>query len=178
MNIKQQSLKDIIKNSLNGDINAQDCLIKRFNAKLWKLSYQIDKENAEDIYQDLALFLFKLLSKLSLNKFTEGGLVNYINISLNHEMIHIRNKIYAKNKNEIPLLDEEPMLENPYHIIETNLLLKAIKSYKKKDEWDLLIALVILNIPVTKLSKIYNVSIQAIYQKRKRIQQKIKNICS
>jgi hypothetical protein len=33
MNIKQQSLKDIIKNSLNGDINAQDCLIKRFNAK-------------------------------------------------------------------------------------------------------------------------------------------------
>ncbi|RHG04639.1 sigma-70 family RNA polymerase sigma factor [Megamonas funiformis] len=178
MNIKQQSLKDIIKNSLNGDINAQDCLIKRFNAKLWKLSYQIDKENAEDIYQDLALFLFKLLSKLSLNKFTEGGLVNYINISLNHEMIHIRNKIYAKNKNEIPLLDEEPMLENPYHIIETNLLLKAIKSYLKKDEWDLLIALVILNIPVTKLSKIYNVSIQAIYQKRKRIQQKIKNICS
>lgn len=156
MNIKQQSLKDIIKNSLNGDINAQDCLIKRFNAKLWKLSYQIDKENAEDIYQDLALFLFKL----------------------NHEMIHIRNKIYAKNKNEIPLLDEEPMLENPYHIIETNLLLKAIKSYLKKDEWDLLIALVILNIPVTKLSKIYNVSIQAIYQKRKRIQQKIKNICS
>lgn len=93
-------------------------------------------------------------------------------------MIHIRNKIYAKNKNEIPLLDEEPMLENPYHIIETNLLLKAIKSYLKKDEWDLLIALVILNIPVTKLSKIYNVSIQAIYQKRKRIQQKIKNICS
>lgn len=178
MNIKQQSLKDIIKNSLNGDINAQDCLIKRFNAKLWKLSYQIDKENAEDIYQDLALFLFKLLSKLSLNKFTEGGLVNYINISLNHEMIHIRNKIYAKNKNEIPLLDEEPMLENPYHIIEINLLLKAIKSYLKKDEWDLLIALVILNIPVTKLSKIYNVSIQAIYQKRKRIQQKIKNICS
>lgn len=178
MNIKQQSLKDIIKNSLNGDINAQDCLIKRFNAKLWKLSYQIDKENAEDIYQDLALFLFKLLSKLSLNKFTEGGLVNYINISLNHEMIHIRNKIYAKNKNEIPLLDEEPMLENPYYIIETNLLLKAIKSYLKKDEWDLLIALVILNIPVTKLSKIYNVSIQAIYQKRKRIQQKIKNICS
>lgn len=129
MNIKQQLLKDIIKNSLNGDINAQDCLIKRFNAKLWKLSYQIDKENAEDIYQDLALFLFKLLSKLSLNKFTEGGLVNYINISLNHEMIHIRNKIYAKNKNEIPLLDEESMLENPYHIIETNLLLKAIKSY-------------------------------------------------
>ena len=178
MNIKQQSLKDIIKNSLNGDINAQDCLIKRFNAKLWKLSYQIDKENAEDIYQDLALFLFKLLSKLSLNKFTEGGLVNYINISLNHEMIHIRNKIYAKNKNEIPLLDEEPILENPYHIIEINLLLKAIKSYLKKDEWDLLIALVILNIPVTKLSKIYNVSIQAIYQKRKRIQQKIKNICS
>lgn len=59
-----------------------------------------------------------------------------------------------------------------------NLLLKAIKSYLKKDEWDLLIALVILNIPVTKLSKIYNVSIQAIYQKRKRIQQKIKNICS
>lgn len=58
-----------------------------------------------------------------------------------------------------------------------NLLLKAIKSYLKKDEWDLLIALVILNIPVTKLSKIYNVSIQAIYQKRKRIQQKIKNIC-
>lgn len=58
------------------------------------------------------------------------------------------------------------------------LLLKAIKSYLKKDEWDLLIALVILNIPVTKLSKIYNVSIQAIYQKRKRIQQKIKNICS
>ena len=57
-----------------------------------------------------------------------------------------------------------------------NLLLKAIKSYLKKDEWDLLIALVILNIPVTKLSKIYNVSIQAIYQKRKRIQQKIKNI--
>lgn len=55
-----------------------------------------------------------------------------------------------------------------------NLLLKAIKSYLKKDEWDLLIALVILNIPVTKLSKIYNVSIQAIYQKRKRIQQKIK----
>ena len=48
-----------------------------------------------------------------------------------------------------------------------NLLLKAIKSYLKKDEWDLLIALVILNIPVTKLS-----------QKRKRIQQKIKNICS
>ena len=47
MNIKQQSLKDIIKNSLNRDINAQDCLIKRFNAKLWKLSYQIDKENAE-----------------------------------------------------------------------------------------------------------------------------------
>ena len=46
-----------------------------------------------------------------------------------------------------------------------NLLLKAIKSYLKKDEWDLLIALVILNIPVTKLSKIYNVSIQAIYQK-------------
>ena len=178
MNIKQQSLKDIIKNSLNGDINAQDCLIKRFNAKLWKLSYQIDKENAEDIYQDLALFLFKLLSKLSLNKFTEGGLVNYINISLNHEMIHIRNKIYAKNKNEIPLLDEEPILENPYNIIEINLLLKAIKSYLKKDEWDLLIALVILNIPVTKLSKIYNVSIQAIYQKRKRIQQKIKNICS
>ena len=44
-------------------------------------------------------------------------------------MIHIRNKIYAKNKNEIPLLDEESMLENPYHIIETNLLLKAIKSY-------------------------------------------------
>ena len=59
-----------------------------------------------------------------------------------------------------------------------NLLLKAIKSYLKKDEWDLLIALVILNIPVTKLSKIYNVLIQAIYQKRKRIQQKIKNICS
>ena len=59
-----------------------------------------------------------------------------------------------------------------------NLLLKAIKSYLKKDEWDLLIALVILNIPVTKLSKIYNVSIQAIYQKRKRVQQKIKNICS
>ena len=59
-----------------------------------------------------------------------------------------------------------------------NLLLKDIKSYLKKDEWDLLIALVILNIPVTKLSKIYNVSIQAIYQKRKRIQQKIKNICS
>lgn len=59
-----------------------------------------------------------------------------------------------------------------------NLLLKAIKSYLKKDEWDLLIALVILNIPVTKLSKIYNVSIQAIYQKRKRIQQKIKYICS
>lgn len=59
-----------------------------------------------------------------------------------------------------------------------NLLLKAIKSYLKKDEWDLLIALVILNIPVTKLSKIYNVSIQSIYQKRKRIQQKIKNICS
>ena len=59
-----------------------------------------------------------------------------------------------------------------------NLLLKAIKSYLKKDEWDLLIALVILNIPVTKLSKIYNVSIQAIYLKRKRIQQKIKNICS
>lgn len=59
-----------------------------------------------------------------------------------------------------------------------NLLLKAIKSYLKKDEWDLLIALVILNIPVTKLSKIYNVSIQAIYQKRKRIQQKMKNICS
>lgn len=59
-----------------------------------------------------------------------------------------------------------------------NLLLKAIKSYLKKDEWDLLIALVILNITVTKLSKIYNVSIQAIYQKRKRIQQKIKNICS
>ena len=59
-----------------------------------------------------------------------------------------------------------------------NLLLKAIKSYLKKDEWDFLIALVILNIPVTKLSKIYNVSIQAIYQKRKRIQQKIKNICS
>lgn len=59
-----------------------------------------------------------------------------------------------------------------------NLLLKAIKSYLKKDEWDLLIALVILNIPVTKLSKIYNVSIQAMYQKRKRIQQKIKNICS
>lgn len=59
-----------------------------------------------------------------------------------------------------------------------NLLLKAIKLYLKKDEWDLLIALVILNIPVTKLSKIYNVSIQAIYQKRKRIQQKIKNICS
>ena len=59
-----------------------------------------------------------------------------------------------------------------------NLLLKAIKSYLKKDEWDLLIALVILNIPVKKLSKIYNVSIQAIYQKRKRIQQKIKNICS
>lgn len=59
-----------------------------------------------------------------------------------------------------------------------NLLLKAIKSYLKKDEWDLLIALVILNIPVTKLSKIYNVSIQAIYQKRKRIQQKIKKICS
>lgn len=59
-----------------------------------------------------------------------------------------------------------------------NLLLKAIKSYLKKDEWDLLIALVILNIPVTKLSKIYNVSIQAIYQKRKKIQQKIKNICS
>lgn len=59
-----------------------------------------------------------------------------------------------------------------------NLLLKVIKSYLKKDEWDLLIALVILNIPVTKLSKIYNVSIQAIYQKRKRIQQKIKNICS
>ena len=55
---------------------------------------------------------------------------------------------------------------------------QAIKSYLKKDEWDLLIALVILNIPVTKLSKIYNVSIQAIYQKRKRIQQKIKNICS
>jgi hypothetical protein len=52
-----------------------------------------------------------------------------LNFSLNHEMIHIRNKIYAKNKNEIPLLDEEPMLENPYHIIETNLLLKAIKSY-------------------------------------------------
>lgn len=69
---------------------------------------------------------------------------------------------------------------NPDYVnyIETNLLLKAIKSYLKKDEWDLLIALVILNIPVTKLSKIYNVSIQAIYQKRKRIQQKIKNICS
>lgn len=30
MNIKQQSLKDIIKNSLNGDINAQDCLMLNY----------------------------------------------------------------------------------------------------------------------------------------------------
>ena len=63
-------------------------------------------------------------------------------------------------------------------IVMNNPSLEKFQSYLKKDEWDLLIALVILNIPVTKLSKIYNVSIQAIYQKRKRIQQKIKNICS
>ena len=170
---KQQSIKNIIENSLHGDISAQECLVKKFNAKLWKLSYQIDKENAEDSYQDLSLFLFELLSKISLTKFTEGGLINYINTSLNHEMIHIRKKIYIYKNYELPLLDEEPVLENQYHTIETKLFLEDVKSYLKKDEWDLLIAIELLNIPIVRLSKIYNVSIQAIYQKRKRIQKKI-----
>lgn len=176
MNIKQPLLKDIIKKSLKGDINAQKCLIKRFNAKLWKLSYQIDRENAEDIYQDLLLFLFELLLKISLDKFTEGGLINYINTSLNHEMIHIRKRIYTKNKNEISLLDKELIVENQYQKIEESLFLKSIKSYLKKDEWELLIALEVLNISVVKLSEIFNVSVQAIYQKKKRIQHKIKTI--
>lgn len=71
------------------------------------------------------------------------------------------------------MLDEEPVLENQYHTIETKLFLEDVKSYLKKDEWDLLIAIELLNIPIVRLSKIYNVSIQAIYQKRKRIQKKI-----
>ncbi|WP_370762737.1 hypothetical protein [Megamonas funiformis] len=91
-------------------------------------------------------------------------------------MIHIRKRIYTRNKNELSLLDKEPIVENQYQKIEESLFLKSIKSYLKKDEWELLIALEVLNISVAKLSEIYNVSVQAIYQKKKRIQHKIKTI--
>ena len=53
--VKQKSLKSIVAKSFSGDVEAQRTLIKRFNGRLWKLSYQIDNENAEDTYQDLLL---------------------------------------------------------------------------------------------------------------------------
>ena len=84
--VKQKSLKSIVAKSFSGDVEAQRTLIKRFNGRLWKLSYQIDNENAEDTYQDLLLFLFEILSKVSLDNFSEGGLVNYIK-ALSQQMV-------------------------------------------------------------------------------------------
>lgn len=171
--VKQKSLKSIVAKSFSGDVEAQRTLIKRFNGRLWKLSYQIDNENAEDTYQDLLLFLFEILSKVSLDNFSEGGLVNYINISLNHEMAHIRSRIYSKVVNETAITEDQFVPESKYHTIETHLFLKAIKSYLTKEEWELLVEIYELKIPVKKISKKHHISVQAVYQKKKSIQQKI-----
>ena len=50
-------------------------------------------------------------------------------------MIHIRKRIYTRNKNELSLLDKEPIVENQYQKIEESLFLKSIKSYLKKDSF-------------------------------------------
>lgn len=157
--VKQKSLKNLVAKSFNGDIEAQRNLIKRFNGRLWKLSYQIDNENAEDTYQDLLLLLFELLSKVSLDRFSEGGLVNYINISLNHEMAHIRSRIYSKVLNETEITEDQSVPESKYQTIETHLFLKAIKSYRTKDEWELLIAIYELRIPVKEIGKKRHISV-------------------
>lgn len=86
--------------------NNQDALLKiinKFNLLIKKLSRKMVYDDAET---DLIIFFIKMIKNSDLNKlknFSEGALVKYIQVSLNHKAIDHCRKYYLTKHNEIAL---------------------------------------------------------------------------
>ncbi|MBW6411525.1 sigma-70 family RNA polymerase sigma factor [Clostridium weizhouense] len=99
----EKSLYNLITRVKQNDEDSLLTIINKFNLLIKKLSRKMVYEGAET---DLIIYLIQMLRKLDLDKlknFSEGGLVKYIQVSLNNKAIDHCKKYYLIKNNEMVL---------------------------------------------------------------------------
>lgn len=131
---------DLCKLIIDVKENDQEALlmiIEKFNLLIRKLSRKMGYEDAQ---ADLIIYFIQLIKTMDLNKlknFSEGGVVKYIQVSLNNKSIDYCKKYCLIKQNE-KILDINMIKQNYYtnfnKTIEDKLLIDQLLSLKALTE--------------------------------------------
>jgi RNA polymerase sigma factor (sigma-70 family) len=133
------------------------------------------KLNYGEAESDLTIFLLEYINKANFDKFSnrsDGEIVNYIKLIFKNKCIDILRKL-KNNKIETMIIETEFIYNDRYKNLEDEYILSLLKSLNVIQK-KIIIGRYIHCYSDTKLSKIFNVSRQAIYKQRKKALELIK----
>ena len=167
-------LYNLIQGFRNGEMDTFIVIMDKFEPQLNK--FQRNSIN-EDMKSDLTLFMFKILSKIPLDKdiFRDDKYIfSYINKSLKHQYIHL-NKISHKLMNkEIPLEDKiiNQGDDNCFRNIVFEDLIKNLTDIEK----NVIINKYKFNYAEAEIARMKGISRQAVHKTHIRALSKMKNL--
>ena len=128
--------------------------------------------NNEDTKQDLTIFLLELITKIPIDNFSnEKQLFSYIIKSIKFEYIRLSKYNSKKFSNETYISDK---IDIPYNADFSKIEILNLFNILTDTEKKILYLFIIKNLSLSEISKVMNVSRQAVHQNKNRAIQKIK----